>query len=80
MNSTHPVTMTRVAILGFLKPDFEILPFFEHLWLFGNKKSQTKSGFFQSERLGFGKTLSEMHIRYRSLLTRVYNHAGCTEY
>jgi len=52
-----------VADLAFLKPDFEILAFFEHLWLFLEiKKSQAKSGFFQSERLGSGKTLSELHI------------------
>jgi len=54
---------SRVATLAFLKPDFEILAFFEHLWIFLEiKKSLTKSGFFQSERLGSGKTLSELHI------------------
>jgi len=38
---------TRVANLAFLKPDFEILALFDHLWLFLEvKKSQTKSGFF----------------------------------
>ena len=37
----------RVANLAFLKPYFEILAFFEHLWLFLEiKKSQTKSDFF----------------------------------
>jgi len=30
--------------------------------------------------LGSGKTLSELHIHYKSLATRVYYHAGCTEY
>jgi len=36
-----------VADLAFLKPDFEILAFLEHLWLFLEiKKSQAKSGFF----------------------------------
>ena len=38
------------------------------------------SGFFQWERLGSGKTWSELHIHYKSLLKRVYNHAGCTKY
>jgi len=71
----------RVANLAFLKPDFEFLAFFERLWLFMEiKNSQTKSVFFQSERLGSRKTLSELHIHYKSLLKRVYNHAECAEY
>jgi len=36
--------------------------------------------FFQSERLGSGKTFSELNIHYKYLLTRVYDHAGCKEY
>jgi len=44
------------------------------------KKSQTKPGFFQSEKLGSGKTLSELHIHYKPLLKTVYNHAECAEY
>jgi len=36
--------------------------------------------YFQSYRLGSGKTLSELHIHYKSLPTQVYYHAGCTEY
>jgi len=36
--------------------------------------------FFQSERLGSGKTLSELHIPYKSHLKRVYKHAGCKKY
>jgi len=44
----------RIANLAFLKPDFEILDFLTPLVFFGNQKSQTKSGFFQSERLGCG--------------------------
>jgi len=41
------IAHTQVANLVFLKPDFEILAFFEHLWLFLEiKKSRTKSGFF----------------------------------
>jgi len=31
------------------------------------------------QRLGFGITLSELHIHYKPLLTRVYDHAGCKE-
>jgi len=51
---------------------------------FENKKIQTKSSFFflffHSERLGFGKTLSKLHLDYTFLLTRVYDHAGCKQY
>jgi len=74
--------VVRVANLAFLKPDFVILA------VFGNqknkkkpeiKKSQTKFGFFSVERLGSGKGLFELHIIYRSLLTRACDHAGCTE-
>ena len=57
--------LCRVANLAFLKPDLEILAFFERLWLFLEiKQSQTKSGFFQSEKLGSGKILLELHIHY----------------
>jgi len=48
-------------------------------WLFltplpflGNKKNRIIW-------LGSGKTLSELHIHYKYLATRVYYHAGCTE-
>jgi len=68
----------RVAYLAFLKPDFEILVCSAHLR--GNQKCQAKSGFFQSERLGSGKILHELHIRNKSLLTGVYDHARCSEY
>jgi len=37
-------------------------------------------GFFQLGKHGSGKTLSELHIYHKSLLTRVYGHAGCKEY
>jgi len=59
---------SRVPNLTFLKPDFEILAFLTPLAFLGNKKSQTKSGFFHSERLGSGETFSELHIHYKSLL------------
>jgi len=36
--------------------------------------------YFQSDRIGSGKTLSELHIDYKSLATKVYYHAGCTKY
>jgi len=57
--------------------------FLTPLAFFGNKKARKIWSFlayFQSERLGSGKTLSELHIHYKSLATRVYYHAGCTEY
>jgi len=36
--------------------------------------------FFQSKRLVSGKTLSEMHIHYKPLMTRVCDHARYKEY
>jgi len=59
--------------------------FLMHLAFFENQKYQSKSCFFffyifQSERLGSGTTLSEVHIHYKSLLTGLYDHAGCKEY
>jgi len=70
--------------LAFLKPDFEILAFYEHLWLFFEIRKPRKIwlflAYFQSDKLGSGKTLSELHIHCKSLATRVYHHAGCTEY
>jgi len=68
------------ANLAFLKPDLEILDIFNALGFFLNQRSQTKSEFFQSEKLDSGKTLSELHIHCKSLLTRVYDHVGCKEY
>jgi len=49
--------------LAFLKPDFEILAFFEHLWLFLEIKKKKPDKIwlfltFQLERLGSGKTYS----------------------
>jgi len=69
--SLQSVHYCRVANLAFLKPDFEILAFFEHL-SFGfvgrSKKARQNLAFFQSERLGSGKTLPKLHIQYKSLL------------
>ena len=70
-----------VANLAFLNLNFEIQAFLTYLAFFENQKYQPKSGFFyffQSEKLGSGKTLSE--LRYKSFLTGVYDHAGCKEY
>jgi len=75
--------MSKVANLAFLKPNFEIQAFLMHLAFFENQKIPVKIWlfyFFQSERLGFGKTISELYIQYKSFLTRVYDHAGCKEY
>jgi len=79
------VLLDRVANLAFLNPDFQFLAFFERLCFFLEiKKTQTKSvfflAFFQSEGLGSGKTLSELHIHYKFILKRVCNRAGCTKY
>jgi len=68
---------SRVATSAFLKAGFVTLAFFEHLWLFFEIKKARKIW------LGSGKTfpeLSELHIHYKYLATRVYYHAGCTEY
>ena len=73
---------SRVANLAFLKQNFEILAFLNTLAFFGNKKVINIWLFltyFQSDRLGSGKTLSGLHIHYKPLATRVYFHAGCTE-
>jgi len=56
------------------------LTFLNTVGFFGNKKKPEKIWIFQSERLDSGKTLSELHIHYKYLLKRVYNHAGCTKY
>jgi len=71
--------------LPFLDPDFANLTFLNTpLAFFGNQKKPDTLwlflDFFQSKRFGSGKTLSELHFHYESLLKGVYNHAGCTEY
>ena len=52
-------------------------------WLFwkpfAGKKNRQITGFFHLERLDSGKTLSELHIHYKSFLMRVYEHAEYTE-
>jgi len=78
---TPDIHFCRAANLAFLKPDFEILAFFERLWLFlGNKKSLTKSGFFWLFFSRKGLDL-EKHcqscIHYKSLLKE---YADCAEY
>ena len=69
---------------GFFMPESEIMASFEHLRLFLEIKKPDKIRlflpFFQSKRLISGKTLSELCIRYKYLLTRVYDHAGDKEY
>jgi len=73
----------RVATLAVSKPDFEILAFLTSLAFFGNKKARRNrdfSGFFQPERLGSGKILSELRFHYISLLKRVYDHVGRTKF
>jgi len=41
------------------------------------EKKPDKIWLFQPEKR---ETLSEVHIHYKSLLTRVYDRAGCTEH
>jgi len=56
----------------------------KHLWLFLEIKKPDKIwlflAFFQSKRLSSGKILSELHIHYKSFLTRVYDDAGYKKY
>jgi len=66
--------------LAFVKPDFE---FFNALVVLKIKKPykiELFLAFFLSERHSSGKTPSELHIHYKYLLTRVYDHAECKEY
>ena len=44
-----------------------------------SRKINVYSLFPKSKRCD-GKTLSELHIHYKSLQKRVYNHAGCIQY
>ena len=62
---------------GMFEIRFESLAFFNHL-AFQNLAFSLF--FFQLERFGFGKTLSELDLNYKPLLMRVYGHAGCKEY
>jgi len=54
------------------------------IWLFKNQKKADKIwrllAFFSRKGIVSGKTLPELHIHYKSLLTRVYHHTGCEEY
>ena len=67
----------QVADLAFLIADLAFL----HLAFFWNQRKPDKIiSFSSSEGLGSGKTLSELRIYYKSLLSRDYDHAGCKEY
>ena len=66
-----------VASLAFLGQILKFWLFLMHSAFLKNKKKQILSGFFQSERLDLEKALFELHIPYKTLLTRVYDHAGC---
>jgi len=57
--NTEVVELIRVANWILLKPDFDFF-FFQCTWLFYLRLLV----FFQSEKLGSGKTLSELHITY----------------
>jgi len=78
----------RVASLAFLKPDFEIQAFFDALVFFWRSKMSvkiSKSGFsffifFQSERLGSGKTCLSCIFITNLLWREIYGHAGCKKY
>jgi len=48
--------------------------------LFENQKKTEKTVFFQSERPSSDKTLSELHVHCKFLLTRVHYRAWCKEY
>jgi len=64
--------LSRVANLAFLKPDVEILTFFQRTWLFLKiERSQTKSGFFGFFSVGKAWLWQniELHIHYKPFLT-----------
>jgi len=69
-NQTNFVqTSGRVAHVAFLKSDFEILA------------SLNIFGFFTVRKAWLWQNiLSELRNHYKSHLTRVYGHAGCTEF
>ena len=71
---------SRVANLVFLKPEFEIMAFLTSLAFFGNTKARQNLASFCRKGLALEKTLYELHIHYKFILKRVYNHAGCAEY
>ena len=57
------------------------LAFFNALGIFLKSKKTSKIiAFSSSDGLGSGKSLSELRIYYKSLLSRDYDHAGCKEY
>jgi len=50
--------------LAFLKPDFESISFFEHLWLFLEMKMSEKSGFFWLIFSRIGLSLTKHCVSY----------------
>jgi len=67
--------VARLPIWLFGSQSLKFWLFFEHLWLLLEIKKPENSGFFglfSVGRLGSGNTLSELHIHYKSLATRVY--------
>jgi len=64
---------------------FKIQAFLTHLAFFENQKYQSKSDFFfliffSLKGSALAKHSLELHIHYKSLVTGVYDHAGCKEY
>jgi len=56
-----------------LKPDFEILAFFERLWLFMEiKKSQTKSDFFSVGKAWLWKNIVRAAYSLQMVMVMVY--------
>jgi len=74
----------RVSIWHFWSQLLKFRLCFDALGFFRKSKRPVKIllvlYFFQSERFGLGKTLSEVHIHYKSLPTGIYDHAGYKEY
>ena len=76
------VVSSRVANFTFWSQIFQFRIFW-CTWLFLKIKNTSQKfvfSFYQSENHGLGKTLSEVHIVYKSLLTGVYDYAGCKEH
>ena len=71
--------------LGSFETRFWNSGFFWRPWLFWKSRKARQilafSGLFSVGKAWLGKTLSELHIHHKSLLTKVYGHdAWCKEY
>jgi len=62
--------------MSFVSFSLAVIFIMRPLAFLGNKKIQKNHAFFSQKDLTLEKTLSDLHIHYKSLLKRVYNLAG----